>query len=169
MSRFQIQVWFYRYRDSPALSSSSSTSSSSSSTCSSSSCTCTYTYLESPQDIRDFPDDDDDTSDTPGSPDSNNNTQILIRERRGISDNHVQWISPSAIEAVSPFQGMSWAHGVVRCGDGVNDVGQMLWLRSDQALQRGQTSCPAVNLELLRSVEVRIRMFSFSIPIPGEG
>jgi len=162
MSRFQIQVWFYRYRDSPALSSSSSTSSSSSSTCSSSSCTCTYTYLESP-------DDDDDTSDTPGSPGNNNNTQILIRERRGISDNHVQWISPSAIEAVSPFQGMSWAHGVVRCGDGVNDVGQMLWLRSDQALQRGQTSCPAVNLELLRSVEVRIRMFSFSIPIPGEG
>jgi hypothetical protein len=137
---FRIQVYFYRYRDpTPPLSS--------------------CVYLESPQDIH-SPLPSTTTTTTPHGPSSSQNNPnqglIVIRERGGASDNHVQWISPEKIEPITPYRGTSFAHGIVRRGNWVNEVGQMLWLRSDQPLAKGRTSCPAVNLGLLKSVEVRI-------------
>ncbi|KAK4452882.1 hypothetical protein QBC34DRAFT_376860 [Podospora aff. communis PSN243] len=134
---FRIQVYYYRYRDpAPPLSS--------------------CVYLESPQDIHSLRSSSA-TSHGPSSSQYNpNQGLIVIRERGGPSDNHVQWISPEQIEPITPYRGTSFAHGIVRRGNWVNDVGQMLWLRSDQPLVKGRTSCPAVNLGILKSVEVRI-------------
>ncbi|KAK0633627.1 hypothetical protein B0T14DRAFT_491776 [Immersiella caudata] len=133
---FRIQVFRYRYREPPPAPSS-------------------CVYLESPQDIHTL-------SSSPNphvhSSPYNNSPQnlILIRERGGASDNHVQWISAEQIEPITPYRGTSFAHGIVRRANWVNEVGQMVWVRSDQALMKGRGSCPAVNLALLKSVEVRI-------------
>ena len=137
---FRIQVFRYRYRDPPPASSSS------------------CDYLESPQDIHSLS-----SSSHPhghASP-CNNSPQsslILVRERGGASDNHVQWVSAEQIEPITPYRGSSFAHGIVRRANWVNGVGQMVWVRSDQPLVKGRGSCPAVNLALLKSVEVRIGM-----------
>ncbi|KAK0656451.1 hypothetical protein B0T16DRAFT_452014 [Cercophora newfieldiana] len=132
---FRMSVYLYRYRD-PQPSSSTSSS----------------TYLESPQDIHSLPS----LPNIRRQPSDAQEPLILIRERGGTDDNHVHWVPVSRIEPVSPYRGTSFAHGVVRRGNWVNDVGQMLWLRSDQPLLRGDRSVPAVNLGLLKSVEVMI-------------
>jgi hypothetical protein len=47
---------------------------------------------------------------------------------------------------------------------GNNEYGHRLWLRSDQPIQRGRSSVPAVNLDTLENVEVRIKDVSHHTP-----
>ncbi|KAK0749552.1 hypothetical protein B0T18DRAFT_445386 [Schizothecium vesticola] len=136
---FRIEIYRYRYRCAtfplpppppcpPALS------------CSSISPPDAYVYLESPQDIHE------------GAP-----TRIIVRERGGANENHVQWVLAADVVPLSPFRATSTAHGMVLCTNFANDRGDMVWLRSDQPLIPGRRTCPVVNLRLLRGAEVCVK------------
>ncbi|KAK3354797.1 hypothetical protein B0H65DRAFT_504811 [Neurospora tetraspora] len=131
--------------------------------------TLPHHYLESPTNI--FL--------SPSNPLSELPEIIIIRQVGGPGDNHVQWVSKSDI---IPFPDpddessngggrrkqhmktyVSQVHGIVHTANWANDVGDRLWLRSDQPIIKGRRSVPVVNLDKGVSGEVCINSVNWLV------
>lgn len=113
--------------------------------------------------------------------------KLIVRQVGGPGDNHVQWVSRSDIipylppadsdEECSSFATdlgetraktlksyTSHVHGIVHTANWANDVGDRLWLRSDQPIIKGRRSVPVVNLDKGVSGEVWYVRSPFVLP-----
>ncbi|KAH7628689.1 hypothetical protein B0T09DRAFT_165899 [Sordaria sp. MPI-SDFR-AT-0083] len=165
-----IPTYRYQYRPSSSSSSRLPTSSFSLFTPRN---TLPHHYLESPTNIFLPQQQFSTTNSQPQQPE-----KIIIRQVGGAGDNHVQWVSISEIIPYSEGESSnggsggkhggkpstkslksytSQVHGIVHTASWPNhDVGDRLWLRSDQPIIKGRRSVPIVNLDKGVSGEVCI-------------
>lgn len=163
-----IPTYRYQYRPSSSSSSRLPTSSFSLFTPRN---TLPHHYLESPTNIFLPQQQFSTTNSQPQQPE-----KIIIRQVGGAGDNHVQWVSISEIIPYSEGESSnggsggkhggkprtkslksytSQVHGIVHTASWPNhDVGDRLWLRSDQPIIKGRRSVPIVNLDKGVSGEV---------------